>query len=162
MICQCWVSGASAKCLRIWIKVRWRLLVSAALLTKPESIDFLFVLSLNYTNRRFSTLPPRHFSYSHDSHHRSKSNSVNLQFSPAEMWLTARCKDVTFSLMCKHLGEGVSGEAGLSSVDSLDPPIFSGPLLAEQCPDGEKHDNSPILVFSVQSQKMHIGTALYK
>lgn len=59
--------------------------------------------------------------------------------------------------MCKHLDEGVSGEAGLFSVDSLDPPIFSGLLLGEQCPDGEKHDNISILVFSVQSQEMHIG-----
>lgn len=62
----------------MWIKVRLILLVSAALLTKTEAIDFLLVLSLNCTNRRFPTLPLRHFKHSHDSNHRRKSNSLNV------------------------------------------------------------------------------------
>lgn len=45
-----------------------------------------------------------------------------------------------FNILCEHLGEGAGGEVGLFSVDSSDPPIFSGPLLGEQCPDGGKHD----------------------
>lgn len=43
-----------------------------------------------------------------------------------------------FSFVCEHLGEAAGGEVGLFSVDSSDPPIFSGPLLGEQCPDEGK------------------------
>lgn len=85
MICQCWLNGAKAMGLWMWIKVQLRLLVSAALFTKTKAIDFLLVLRLNCTNSRFPTLPPRHFNYSHDSHHRSQSNSVNVQCSHDEM-----------------------------------------------------------------------------
>lgn len=67
-----------AESLWTWIKVRLRLLVSAALPTKTEAIDFLLVLSLYCTNRPFPTMPLGHFYYSHDSHHRGKRNSVNV------------------------------------------------------------------------------------
>ena len=82
------MSGASAEGLWMWIKVRLILLVSAALLTKIEAIDFLLVLSLSCTNRRFPTLSPRPFNYSHDSNHRKKSNNVNAQYSLVKMLLT--------------------------------------------------------------------------
>lgn len=62
----------------MWIKVRLILLVSAALPTKTEAIDFLLVLSLDCTNGPFPTLPPRHSSHSHDSGRRRKSNSVHV------------------------------------------------------------------------------------
>lgn len=83
------MSGASAEGLWTWIKVRLRLLVSAALLTKTDAIDFLLVLSLNCTNRRFPTLPQRHFYHSHASHHRNKICSVNAQYSHDQMWSMA-------------------------------------------------------------------------
>lgn len=80
------MSGTSAEGLWMWIKVRLILLVSAALLTETGAIDFLLVLSLNCTNRRFPTLPLRHYyNYSHSSNHRRKSNSVNVQYSHVEM-----------------------------------------------------------------------------
>lgn len=52
------------------------------------------------------------------------------------MW----CTCLGFIFMCEHLGEGAGGEVGLFSVDSSDPPISSGRLLGEQCPDGGKYD----------------------
>lgn len=83
----------------MWIKVRLILLVSAALLTKTEAIDFLLVLSLYCTNRRFPTLLPRHYNYSHDSNHRRKSNSVNVQYSHVEMGSIA----IQSLMVCKIL-----------------------------------------------------------
>lgn len=45
-----------------------------------------------------------------------------------------------FYYVHSNLGEGVGVEVGLFSIDSSDPPIFSGPLLAEQYPVEMRHN----------------------
>lgn len=50
-----------------------------------------------------------------------------------------RTRTREFSFVGGHLGAAAGAEVGLFSVDSSDLPIFSGPPLAAQCPDEERH-----------------------
>lgn len=71
--------------------------------------------------------------------------------------LRDRTRAHVLSFVRQHLGAAAGAGVGLFSVDSSDLPIFSGPPLAEQCPDegGDTFQSILLLVQSLHCTALH-------